>query len=390
MSAKVKKKYDAYARDPSGRLLHRVFTRAKDSEEWKAEIRRERERAKAGLESPSKTTLLFGDYIHYWIQELAKKRPISTVDDYGRKLRLHVLRYSEIAESPVSSLRQADFSLLLDHIQANHGLDNATRNRVRSILHKVYVDAVRDGVAKFNPITPIEIKKENPHAAVTLWTPEQAQIYLEGIREYRWDFYVLIQGYLNTGARKAELIPLREEHVDLEQRVIEISWILEQASGEIVQRTKSDGQKKVLKVKYVGISDTLAEVLEEHFRRRGKRDPKAFVFTDRGQLFKPRLITQIHTRMCARLGLPHCRIHDLRHLLASLLQKATGNIYAVKEQLGHSSVKTTERYIHSGKEEAAHRIAGFSPFSHYLSKTTDTPVTRSFKMTPAKEREKHA
>lgn len=52
------------------------------------------------------------------------------------------------------------------------------------------------------------------------------------------------------------------------------------------------------------------------------------------------------------------RFHDLRHSLASYLLAQTGDLQLVRDQLGHASIRTTQRYAHvlPGRREAA--IAG--------------------------------
>jgi integrase len=40
------------------------------------------------------------------------------------------------------------------------------------------------------------------------------------------------------------------------------------------------------------------------------------------------------------------RTHDLRHANATLLLKNGVDLHEVKERLGHSSVQTTEKYLH--------------------------------------------
>ena len=47
-----------------------------------------------------------------------------------------------------------------------------------------------------------------------------------------------------------------------------------------------------------------------------------------------------------RAGLPDVRMHDLRHSFASNLVNAGQSIYTVGRLLGHSQVKTTQRYAH--------------------------------------------
>lgn len=63
-------------------------------------------------------------------------------------------------------------------------------------------------------------------------------------------------------------------------------------------------------------------------------------------------------------GLDGVRIHDLRHSFASNLVNSGRSIYKVGRLLGHTQVKTTQRYAHlsdtvlmSAMEEAANAVA---------------------------------
>lgn len=46
------------------------------------------------------------------------------------------------------------------------------------------------------------------------------------------------------------------------------------------------------------------------------------------------------------LGLSHVHFHDLRHTYASWVAKSSGDMAAVRDLLGHTSVQTTSRYTH--------------------------------------------
>ena len=47
-----------------------------------------------------------------------------------------------------------------------------------------------------------------------------------------------------------------------------------------------------------------------------------------------------------KAGLADVRIHDLRHSFASFLVNAGRSLYEVQKILGHTQVKTTQRYAH--------------------------------------------
>jgi len=51
-----------------------------------------------------------------------------------------------------------------------------------------------------------------------------------------------------------------------------------------------------------------------------------------------------------RAGLSDVRVHDLRHSFASLLINSGRSLYEVQKLLGHTQLKTTQRYAHLAPE----------------------------------------
>ncbi len=75
--------------------------------------------------------------------------------------------------------------------------------------------------------------------------------------------------------------------------------------------------------------------------------------------------------------MPELRIHDLRHSFASFLINAGESLYTVQKILGHTQVKTTQRYSHLSQESLLH-AANVVPIS-MVRKTSmmmipETPV----------------
>jgi site-specific recombinase XerD len=57
-------------------------------------------------------------------------------------------------------------------------------------------------------------------------------------------------------------------------------------------------------------------------------------------------IHKVWRRLRAEAGLPHLRIHDLRHQYASFLVNAGRTLYEVQNILGHSDPSVTQCYAH--------------------------------------------
>ena len=129
---------------------------------------------------------------------------------------------------------------------------------------------------------------------------------------------------LMLGCRKRELLDAKWEHFDMER----CNWR--------IPMSKSG------KVRNIPISAKAMEVLKGLRRWNGCPYvlPNPTTLKPYGNLF------------CAwdtarkRAGLPDVRMHDLRHSFASNMVNAGQSIYVVGKLLGHSQVKTTQRYAH--------------------------------------------
>jgi site-specific recombinase XerD len=65
---------------------------------------------------------------------------------------------------------------------------------------------------------------------------------------------------------------------------------------------------------------------------------------------------KVWERLREKAGLPHLRVHDLRHQYASFLVNSGRTLYELQAILGHSSPVVTQRYAHlstSTLQEAA-------------------------------------
>ena len=130
---------------------------------------------------------------------------------------------------------------------------------------------------------------------------------------------------LSTGARLNEALSARWEHFDLDRR----NWTIPAEFS------------KSRKIRSIPLNDQALSILENL----GTREKYDHLFI--GRRGKP--LTTIHkvwTRLRASAGLPHLRIHDLRHQYASFLINQGRTLYEVQQILGHSDPSVTQRYAH--------------------------------------------
>ena len=80
-------------------------------------------------------------------------------------------------------------------------------------------------------------------------------------------------------------------------------------------------------------------------------------------------------------GLPHVRMHDLRHTFASLLVNGGASLFMVQKALGHSNPSVTMRYAHLADhtqrlaiQNAASQLTGFLPMMKVGQPVMSQPV----------------
>jgi len=181
---------------------------------------------------------------------------------------------------------------------------------------------------RVNPCKGIPLFEDNNKRDRYLSVTEAARLY-EAVRESENSMLQYIVAMLIlTGARKRELLDAKWPDFDLERRLWRIPM------------TKSG------KPRHVPLPDGAISMLQT-MPRNVKTD---YVFPN-PKTQKP-FISIFYSWNTARkkadlLGL---RIHDLRHSFASLLINSGRTLYEVQHILGHTQVKTTQRYAHLSQD----------------------------------------
>jgi len=129
---------------------------------------------------------------------------------------------------------------------------------------------------------------------------------------------------LNAGMRKAEVLLLKWDNVDLKH-------------GFILLEITKNGERRE-----IPINDTVREALRSITRRLDV--PYVFYDPKTGKPYQD--IKRSFASACRRAGIKDFRFHDLRHTFASHLVMIGTDITTVKELLGHKTLTMTLRYAH--------------------------------------------
>ncbi|MCK5214481.1 MAG: site-specific integrase [Candidatus Omnitrophica bacterium] len=132
-----------------------------------------------------------------------------------------------------------------------------------------------------------------------------------------------------------------------EMRQLKIGDILIKGKQSSIIVQKGKGDKKRCVWINDGFKQTCLEFLQIRKKFRLDNEPESFILSSTAESpISKRTLQKSFKRCIRRVKLSEkYSIHCLRHTYGTFLLKASRNIKLVKEQLGHSSIKTTEIYI---------------------------------------------
>ena len=196
---------------------------------------------------------------------------------------------------------------------------------------------VGDGIYAFGEGDLIHIKKLQRHGPIIrMLEPDEERRLLAAAEQFAlfrhpWIYhYVLIA--MRTGLRKQNILRMRWDEVDLRKRMFTV-------------RQKGDRRH------VVPMASDVHELMDETLPQSAWCFPNTKTELPYGDFAK----TWTALKMKAAID-PDFRFHDLRHHVASMLIKHTGNPVIAQSILGHSDIRVTQRYMHLFATELAQAV----------------------------------
>ena len=148
---------------------------------------------------------------------------------------------------------------------------------------------------------------------------------------------------LDTGLRVSELVNLRLDDCDLSARVLRVS-----------------AESKTRRERHVWYSTKTAARLKDYLRRR-KSNAEWLWVTTRGSRPSRARVLQYVKHLGGAVGMGWLTVHTFRHTCATMLLRNGMSLDGVRVVLGHTQVRTTQRYLHLLKEDVEKQYKAASP-----------------------------
>ncbi|MCD8566595.1 MAG: site-specific integrase [Alphaproteobacteria bacterium] len=313
-----------------------------------------------------------------YLEKVKTKKSPRTYDNYKYLYEKYIKK--ELGQFQIDAITRADIARL-HHKHANKP---HTANRLLALFSTFLTWCERHGhrTEGPNPCRHIEKYRETPRdpgilseqdlfkLGKALNAYEQENMYLkeqphkkvktEQLQENPVTPYVTaaIRLLIFTGARRNEILTLKWENVDFQNRQLRL------------QESKT-GQKSIyLSAPALQLLSTIPRVEGNPYVICGKNEGEHLVN-----------IKNPWGKIRKKAGLEKLRLHDLRHNYASTAVATGHHLKVVGALLGHSEIKTTERYAHLANDpvQTANETVSNRILNAMMGKTSQDNVVKNTK-----------
>ena len=267
-----------------------------------------------------------------------------------------------------------DFILRLNSLPRSDGkpghISPSTVKRYTSVLRSMLTMAYKmyymdDDVGLSRRLTfPKECYQE-----VDVFTIEETKAILAAAKTEPINIRLLIELALFTGMRRGEIVGLKWSDINFDKQCLSVKRSIYKPKGEksIEKEPKSHSS-----IRTIAIPNRLCETLKEYKKSQEEYSLSLaawknldYVFTDDiGNVMNPQTPTKQFSHFLARHDIRHLKFHCLRHTSATILLANGCDIKTVSARLGHSSIDTTNIYVHMLESVDRHASKTFDLFDY--------------------------
>lgn len=341
--------------------------------EVKGKLRQRQREQEQGVTSSERLTV--ESYLRRWLEVAARPSTTATTHSgYESICRVRIVPL--IGHLRLDKLTALDVQEMYETLGKAHtrGKDEVLGLSARSILHthrclkEALSQAVGWGLLARNPADGASAPRAESREIHPLTGDEVSRFLASSAGSPEHPLWTVA---IATGMRQGELLGLRWQDVDLEEKRLRVVQTIGRVRGQgiVFKRPKTKGSRRV-----VMLADEAARALREQRRLQNiDRLQVANLWEDHDLVFprafgRPQdgahLTRRLH-RALKQAGVADVRFHDLRHTCATLLLGAGTHPKVVSEMLGHANIGITldtySHYIpalHTAAAEAMDRLLG--------------------------------
>ncbi len=291
---------------------------------------------------------------HYQVHNRTEGKSPCTVEWYDEVLGF-LLRWPNEAGRPtnlgaIDEMVIREFLLYLKGRPGTKGPTMASStmyNRVNA-LKSFFSWLHRQEYTKENLLSKLKLPKVTQQIIEPLTPDEVAAIFRMMPTNTPWGARdgAIVSLMLDSGVRLSELANLKEADVHLEDQ-----WV----------KVLGKGSKERMVAFGVACQKTLLHYFFDFRAEPAHQGVDTFFLALDGYPMSPDSVRSVVKRLAKASGIRRLHPHLLRHTYATLFLLNGGDVFLLKQNLGHATLTMVENYLHIASQTAAVRSQGFSP-----------------------------
>lgn len=266
---------------------------------------------------------------------------------------------NNLGDLPLKSYQIADFEKYKKNRYAT--LNETSVNIEIRHLKALFNEAKRMNMIEVNPVSNIKKFRINEKSRLS-FNGEHINYIISNCLNIDLKEIILFAYY--TGCRINEILNIQLEDINYVERIITIN-------------NKDDFKTKTGAIRNVYINKELEEIITKRINVLTECDSgndsnslvnkKIYLFNNKNRKYRKDSISKSFKRILRKLKFDErYNFHCLRHTFATILLKEGVNVYELKTLLGHTSIQTTVKYLHTDDKAlriAVNKLSGFG--GHY-------------------------
>lgn len=321
------------------------------------------------------TNITLGAWLDEWLEVYAKPSvKLSTYGSYEGYIRNHIK--PEIGKVKLSALRADILQKFINQklkngrcdkfkdintnklVTRKGGLSEKTIKNMYNMMHSALKQAYKNGLVNQNVSELITLPKQKRNEMRVLSLEEQKALQ-SAVQDERLGIGIILS--LFTGIRLGELLGLKFEDIDFENKTITIRRTLNRLKVYDNSDKKTDiiiGEPKTNKAKrIIPLQEFLIPLLKAHRTRMLTEQIKvgnlykndSFVMCNEfGKHLEPTTYQNFFKKMLKKAGVEDTNFHTLRHTFATRALENGFDVKVLADILGHADASTTlNKYAHA-------------------------------------------
>lgn len=303
----------------------------------------------------------FRGHVERWIKQFVEKELEKTTKiSYLHHTNKRILVYfgDRYLEDDITPYEIIEFIQELKQIKnPEKDVGDATKVYVYRVLQSIFSKACEWYGVKYNPMTDVTKPKDPMTKLLDVYDEAESKIVFKALLEEEMPFKngpvelfrILIILAFTMGMRRAELLGLDWDHINLEKRQLTIYFTIPtfEDGKPVIKRPKNKSSERIIALPLsVVIALKDYKVVWDNLRSANDEvwvDEKYnFLFCHpNGMPIYPKSLSDKWRAFVKKRGIRYIRFHDIRHTAVTILINRGIHAKIISERIGHSKISTT-------------------------------------------------